>query len=87
MKELIVLRVADLDERVAGLGGNTALVVLVPGHLDVTVDTPVGAPGVLDEPVVGATVRSVANDEDTVVERCAAAVRLIVDTWGTVIKK
>ena len=71
-----------LDERVAGRGGDTAVVLLVTGHLDVTLVTPGLAPAVLHEPVVLAVIgRAVANDEDTVVEFSGGAFRLIVDTW------
>lgn len=41
-----------LNKGEASLGGNTALVALVPAHLDVSRDTPGGSPGVLDKPVI-----------------------------------
>jgi hypothetical protein len=56
------------------------LVVAVTAHLDVTVETPASAPGVLDQPVVGATVSTIANSEDTVVQAGRAAVGLVVHT-------
>ena len=41
-----------LDDRVAGQTGNTAGVILIPGHLDVSVLSPGDTPAVLHQPVV-----------------------------------
>ena len=67
-----------LDERVGGGGGDAALVLPVPGHLDVAAVAPRFAPRVLDEEVAGA----VADGEHAVVERLRAAVGLVVDAVG-----
>ena len=56
-----------LEDGVAGLGGDAALVVLVTSHLDVAAHAPGPSPGVADEPVVLAA-RAVADDGDAVVE-------------------
>lgn len=70
-----------LDGGVAGLSGDTAVVVLAAGHPDVTGLTPGGAPGVLDDPVllVG-PIAAVTDGQDTVVEGFGGALRLVVDT-------
>ena len=65
-----------LDQGVQGLGGDAALVGAVPGHLDVALIAPGGAPGVLHEPVAG----TVANHEDGVVGYVVAARGLVVDS-------
>merc|ERR1719384_1063308 len=67
---------------VAGHGGDSALVVLSPGHLDVASLSPDGAPGVLDNPVVLAALAAVSDGQDTVVKGVAGAVGLVVDTAG-----
>lgn len=58
------------------------MVVLVSGHLDVTLVTPAGSPGVLDQPVVSTRLSSVTNSQNTVVELRGRATRLVVDTSG-----
>ena len=50
-----------LDDRVAGLGGNAAGVLLVSGHLDVSLLSPGGAPAVLHQPVVLVLLGAVTN--------------------------
>jgi len=55
---------------VGRLVGNTAL---GEGHLDVTLVTPAGTPGVLDENVVSSLFGTVANSEDTVVKSGSAS--------------
>lgn len=67
------------NQRVAGHRGDAALVVMVPRHLDVALETPCGAPAVLHQPVVLAVVSAVADDQNTVVELFGAAFRLPVD--------
>ena len=69
-----------LDDGVGGLRGDAALVVGVPAHLDVAVDTPAGAPGVLDEPVVAAALGAIADDQHSVVQTSAGAAGLVVHT-------
>ncbi len=69
-----------LNLGVRGLGGNTAVVVAVAGHPDVSGLTPGDAPGVLDDPVLGGAIGVVADVEDTVVELGGGAVGLIVDS-------
>ena len=60
--------------------GNTAVILSVSGHLDVSLATPAGSPAVLDEEVVGAVVGAVADGGDTVVQELGGAVWLVVDT-------
>merc|ERR1712168_694320 len=67
---------------VASHGGNATLVVLSLGHLDVSSLSPDSAPRVLDNPVVLASLATVSNSQDTMVERVAGAVGLVVDTAG-----
>jgi len=50
------------------------------GHTDVAVLTPVAAPRVLDNPVLGAVLNTPADSSDTVVERVGAAARAVHDT-------
>ena len=68
-----------LDGRVGGVGGDAAVVLLVPAHLDVALIAPGGAPAVLDDPEVLAAVGSVADSQDSVVKLGRRAVRLVVD--------
>ena len=63
----------ESDQRVAGLGGDSTLVVSVPGHHDVALHTPAGCPGVLHQPVILTIVCSVAYDQDSVVQLSLAA--------------
>ena len=58
-------QVGRSHDGVGGGGGDAAQVVPVPRHLDVAVDAPLGAPGVLDEPVVAAVLGAVADDQAT----------------------
>ena len=39
-----ISKLRELECRVGGIGGNTALVVLAPGHEDVATHAPVGTP-------------------------------------------
>jgi len=61
------------------LGIDTALVAATD-HADVTLLTPRGTPGVLDNPVVLASIGTITNGEDTVVEVGAAGA--VKDTRG-----
>ena len=70
-----------LDEGVGGGGGDATVVLLVPGHLDVALVAPLGAPAVLDEEVVLAVLGAVADGEDAVVEGLGGAVGLEVHAW------
>jgi len=62
------------------LGSNTAH-VLVTDNADVTLLTPRGTPGVLDNPVVLTSISTITNSEDTVVELSTAR-GIIKDTRG-----
>ena len=65
------------------LHGNTALAGGIgdaAGETDVALVAPEVAPGVLHDPVVGAVLAAVADDEDAVVERGAAG--RVEDTAG-----
>lgn len=75
------VRTVALDQRITGRAGNTALVIDVPGHFDVAVLSPGGAPRVLDEPKIGAAlfVGAVAHGKDPVVQLLAATLGLHVD--------
>ena len=68
------------EKGVVGVGGHAALVAAL-GHLDVAVETPAGAPGVLDEPVVLSVLGSVADGQHSVVQVIVAihAARLVVN--------
>ena len=67
---------ATTHNLVGGVGGRVeetaSVLTLATGKTDVARLTPGGAPGVLDEPVVLARVRSVTGGEDTVVELLTA---------------
>lgn len=73
-------RERSLDGGVRGISGNTAVVVAVAGHPDVTLLAPGDTPGVLDDPVLAAAISVVTDSEDTVVELGGGAVGLIVDS-------
>mmetsp|Transcript_101919 Transcript_101919/g.141653 ORF Transcript_101919/g.141653 Transcript_101919/m.141653 type:complete len:366 (+) Transcript_101919:136-1233(+) len=61
-------------------GGDTTVVVPVPGHHDVTRVTPASSPGVLDLPVLDTGKLAVADDQDTVVQLGGRASGLVVHT-------
>jgi hypothetical protein len=71
-----------------GHGGNTALVVLVTRHPDVSGLSPAGSPRVLDDPI-GASrrINTPSNSQDTVVQRGARASGLIVDSRGVELER
>jgi len=58
----------ELGDSVDSHGGNSTVVVPVPGHLDVAVLAPAAAPGVLDQPVVLAVLSAITDNGHTVVE-------------------
>jgi len=64
----------------SGHGGNSALVVEVSGHLNVSVHSPISSPRVLDEPEGGSAVNTPSNGEDSVVELRSRACWLVVDS-------
>ena len=63
------------NDRVGGHASNTAHVVLVLGQLEVSLVSPHGVPGVLDDPVLLALlVDAIANGKDSMVKGGLAAV-------------
>lgn len=56
---------------------NTALVVLVAGHFNVSFVSPAGTPGVLNQPVIGTVLITVTYHEDPVVDLPGAS-RVVV---------
>jgi len=62
------------------LSGDTTVVVSVSGHPDVTIHTPRGSPRVLHDPVVLSVLRSITDDEDTMIEIGGRAAGLVVDS-------
>ena len=62
-----------LDKRITGFSGNSTLVILVSWHHDVAFHSPVGPPGIFDQPVVLAIIVSVSNDKNAMIELRAAA--------------
>ena len=68
-------------------GGDTALIVLVGGHLNVTLLSPGGALRVLDKPlVVDAFLGPVAHDEHSVVQKLPCALGFIIGVVLVVLK-
>jgi len=61
------------NKRIAGTGGDSTLVIFVSGHHDITLHSPPSPPRVLDQPVVLALIGSIANDQNTMIQLCAAA--------------
>jgi len=74
--------VGALAVRVRGHGGNTAVVVAVARHPDVTVHAPIGTPRVLDDPVIAAARGAVTDAQDTMIEGSARASGFVVNTAG-----
>ena len=69
-----------LKKRIHGIRGNAAHVAGVAGDHHVALDAPGGAPAVLDEPVVDAVVRAVADDQHGMIDDLiGGAQRLRVD--------
>ena len=62
-----------LNKWIASVSGDCTLVVLVPGHHDVTLHSPRCSPGVLNQPVVSASISSVANNKHTMIQPSSAA--------------
>ena len=50
----------SLVSRVVGICGDSTHVVLIPGHLEISLISPLGAPAVLDQPEVLPSLRAVA---------------------------
>jgi len=79
--------VHNLDNSVSGVAGDSAVVVSVSGHVDVSVVTPRGSPAVLDEPVVLPTHGSVSDGQYCVVQSVGAASGLVVHTTGVELER
>ena len=62
-----------LNKRITGVCGNSTLVILVSGHHDVALHSPVGPPGVFDQPVILPFICTVSYNENRVVKISAAA--------------
>lgn len=62
------MQIYMLNKRIASSCGNTALILLVTAHPDVTVVTPGCAPRVLDDVVGLFTVSVITNSQNTVIE-------------------
>ena len=71
-----------LNQGIAGLGGNSALILTVAAHLDVSVKSPGWTPRVLDKPVVLTAFATVADGQNTVIQFFATASSFIVDTYN-----
>ena len=70
-----------LDKWVTGCGGDAAVILAVAGNFDVSLISPFLTPRVLHEPVVLATfVRSIANNQDTMIKILTATFRLKIYT-------
>lgn len=61
-----------------GVAGDVTLIVLVPGHLDVAVVTVSLAVRVLDEPVIFAVFRAVADHQNCVIHVSRASTVSVV---------
>jgi len=65
----------------SGHGGNTALVVVVSGHPDPSVKSPISSPRVLYEPVVtSGSIVSPSSGQNSVVQLRSGAIWLVVDS-------
>jgi len=64
----------------SGHGGNSAHVVVVSGHPDESVESPISSPRVLDDPVVRSAVYSPSNGKNSVVELRGRAIWVTVDS-------
>ena len=62
-----------LNKRIAGVCGYPTLIILVPRHQDVAFHSPVGPPGIFDQPVILPFICSISNDKNTMVKSSAAA--------------
>lgn len=67
-----------LHDWVAGLSGDSTVVVVVLGHPDVALLAPGGSPGVLDDPVLSvpgehSALLTVADHQHSVVQTCGGA--------------
>ena len=67
------LEARRLNKRIAGTCGNSTLVILVPRHHDVAFHSPVGPPGIFDQPVVLPFICTVSNNKNSMIELRAAA--------------
>lgn len=59
-------------------GGYPTVVIEVPGHLNVSLISPVGAPRIFHEPVVSAALPSVAYDQNAMSQLCWRAIGVVV---------
>ena len=72
LQSLSTFQFATLNKRIAGICGNSTLIILVPRHHDVAFHSPLFSPGVLDQPIVLAIICTVPNNENTMVQLSAA---------------
>ena len=71
LQSLSTFQFATLNKRIAGFRGNSTLIILVPRHHDVAFHSPRCVPGVLDQPIVLATIYTVPNNKNTMVQYSA----------------
>lgn len=72
--------VCVLQGREGGSGCYATLVALVSCHHDIAIDAPVGPPAVFDEPVIFPPVSPVANQQHSVAQSGARAMRDVQHT-------
>ena len=70
------------NQWVASSSGNSTLVALVSRHLDVTIQSPLLGPGVLDQPVILVSFRTVADNQNAVIKLICVAILFIVNAVG-----
>lgn len=69
-----------LDGRVRRLAGDTAIVIPITRHLDVSVVAPGLVPGILHQPVVSRVQNAVAHRKHSVVQEGRRAFFIVVDS-------
>lgn len=76
-------QVSKLNEWIRGIGNDTALVFLIASHLDISVLSPGGSPGVLHQPVVDTVLGSITYGESSVIQAVVAGA-FVEDTSSVV---
>jgi len=72
----------NLGSGIRSRRSDTAVIVSVSCHVDISRHTPASSPAVLDDPVVTIGLSSITNSQHTVIEAGRGASWLIVDTAG-----
>lgn len=69
----------NLNHRICWVGGNSAVIVLVSSHVNISIHAPIGIPAVLQNPVIliGCRISAIANQKHGMVCSSGGAFRIV----------